>query len=187
MSLQPVVLFVHLLGAVVLLAGSLYGPLVRGAIRRADGAAAVRAWVRYAHDAARATPIAALAVVVSGVYLARGRWSEPWLVVSLFVFAASATLSLAIVETTLRRIGKLAAADGPVSDAVERLRASAGWELGADAQLANDLALLFLMVQQPPLAGSLAVVLLANAAALGYPLLRRRHAAGAALATHGSR
>jgi hypothetical protein len=80
---------------------------------------------------------------------------------------------------TTIRMEKFAAdaAEGPIGEPIERLRASATWERGADALLANDIALMFLMVQQPGLTATLAVTLLANAVPLGYRLLRRRHAA----------
>jgi uncharacterized membrane protein len=178
MTLQPLVLFLHLLGAVVLVGSSLYGPLVLASIRRADDLASLRGWLRHARDAARANPISAFAVLVSGVVLGRGRWSEPWLVVSTIEFVASAILASA-VEARTRRMERLAmtAAGGPIVEPLDRLRTSRALDAGARALLANDVALLFLMVQQPGLAGSLAVVLLANSAAAAWRLVGRRDAA----------
>jgi hypothetical protein len=178
MALQRLVLFVHLLGAVVLLASSLYGPLTRAAIRCADSLAALRSWLGFARDCARANPLAALVVLLTGVYLGRGRWSEGWLVVSLVVFMADTVIAVAVVEATGKRLGKLAATagEGPVGEAIDRLRSSLAWDLGADALLASDVAVLYLMLQQPGLGASVAAVVLANAAALAYRLLRRRRA-----------
>jgi hypothetical protein len=179
MSLHTAVLFLHVVAAVTLVGHSLGTPLVLAAIRAAPTVAALRPWLRFAHDSARVNPLAALVLLATGIQLGSGRWDEGWLQVACALFVWSTALAVGVVKATGERVAALAAADAEadISPALDTLRRSARWMLAADALVATDLATLFLMVAQPGLLVSVAVVVAANAGALGLRAVRNRRAA----------
>ena len=172
MTLVRLVLFVHILAGVILLGHSLLSPLLLAATRRASTLEALRAATGLARQASRANPIAAFAVLASGIYLATGRWAEAWLYMSCAQWVVSAALSAAVVLPIDGRLHRLAAAagDGPLTAEIDATRRSTRWTVASDAVLAGDLAVLCLMTLQPGLLGSLLVIGGANAA---FPALRR--------------
>jgi hypothetical protein len=177
-----VVLFVHVLAAVVLVGHSLFAPFVHAAIRKATSPAALLGWLGLARDSARVNPLAALTLLATGVYLAAGRWSEGWLQVASVLFVVSSALAIGVVKATGERLARLAAASlerGGLTDELEALRHSRRWTAAADALLANDLAALYLMVAQPGLVGSILATVAANAALLAWRALRNRGAPAA--------
>jgi len=169
------VLFVHVAAAVVLIGSSLFAPLTRAAIRRAATLGELRPWLAFARDSARANPVAALVLLTTGLYLAAGRWSEPWLPVATVLFVTSSALAMGVVKPTMMRLDALAApgADAPVPPAVDAIRWSTTWDLAADALLANDVGAVFLMTYQPGLAGAIATAAACTAGALAARALRR--------------
>ena len=176
MTLTSSILFLHVLSAVSLVATSLLAPVMRAAILGAESLSALRRWAGYARTSARAGVVAGGVVLASGVYLARGRWSEAWLVAAALLFGVNAVLALGIVDGAGLRLARLSAARGvgPVCPSVDRLRRSRRSERAGDAVLANDVALLFLMVVQPKLTLTLAAIALSIASALAAGALRRR-------------
>jgi len=175
MTLTSSILFLHVLSAVSLVATSLLAPVMRAAILGAESLSALRRWAGYARTSARAGVVAGGVVLASGVYLARGRWSEAWLVVAAILFGVNTVMALGITDAAGVRPARLTAARvGPMSPSVERLRRSRRSERAGDAVLANDVALLFLMVVQPKLTLTLAAIALSIATALAAGALRRR-------------
>lgn len=176
-----VVLFVHVLAAVVLVGHSLFAPFVHAAIRRATSPAALLGWLGLARDSARVNPLAALTLLATGVYLAAGRWSEGWLQVASVLFFVSSALAVGVVKATGERLARLAAAslERGLTDEIEALRHSPRWAIAADLLVANDLAALFLMVAQPGLVGSILTTVGTNAALLAWRALRDRRAPAA--------
>jgi hypothetical protein len=175
MTLTRSILFLHVLSAVALVATSLLAPVMRQAILGAESPFALRRWVGYARTSARACVVAGGVVLASGVYLARGRWAEAWLVAAAILFGVNTVLALGMMDAAGVRPARLTAARvGPVCPSVERLRRSRRSERAGDAVLANDVALLFLMVVQPKLSLALAAIALSSASALAAVALRRR-------------
>ena len=176
MTLTSSILFLHVLSAVTLVATSLLAPVMRAAILGAESLSALRRWAGYARTSARAGVVAGGVVLASGVYLARGRWSEAWLVAAALLFGVNTVLVLGIVDAAGVRLARLSVAR--VVDrgcpSVDRLRQSRRSERAGDAVLANDVALLFLMVVQPKLTLTLAAIALSIASALAAGALRRR-------------
>jgi len=176
MSSFTIVVFLHILGATALVGHGLSSPLVHAAIRRAPTTEALLPWLVFARDSAKLNPIAALVVLGSGLWLGEGRWGEGWLEVSLLLFVASAVVAMAVVARAGKQLAGLAAASprGPVPAPLDALRRAAHWNRGADALLANGLATLFLMVNQPGLVVSLLVAGGTHAAVLAVRTLADR-------------
>ena len=182
MSLHTVALFLHVLAALLLVGHSVSTPLVLSSIRDAPTNAALRPWLLFARDSARASPIAALVLLASGIYLGTGRWDEGWLQVSTALWFVNSALAAGVVKATGQKVAALVmpAGDGPIPREADALRRSPRWDLGAHGMIANDLALLLLMYAQPGLLASVAIAGGSVAVVLGFRALRGRRAEGPA-------
>lgn len=176
MSILAAVLVLHVLAAILLAGHSFATPLVLAAIRGAPTNATLRPLLLFARDSARASPIAALVLLGTGIWLGAGRWDEGWLQVSAALWLLNSALAGGVVKATGQRLAALVmpAGDGVVSPEADAVRRSPRWDLAAHAMIANDLALLLLMYVQPGLATSVAVTAGAAAAVLGFRALRTR-------------
>ena len=85
---------------------------------------------------------------------------------SVAFWLVNSAVAAAMVKPAIGRVAAEAsmAADGPVGPQLDALRWAPRWSFGGDALLANDAAVLYLMVMKPELVGSLLVVLVANLA-----------------------
>ncbi len=176
LSPYTLVLFAHLLSAVVLIGSGLVAPLTHRFICAARTLGELRGWLDFGRRSSKWNPVAALVLLGSGVYLGSvGWWSEPWFFVALAAWVLNATLAGAIVGRTAAALGQAAAPGGeaPVPPEVDALRRSRGWALAHDAMLANDLAILWIMLAKPGLVGSVGLLVVALVAALGLSRLRR--------------
>jgi hypothetical protein len=181
------IVFIHVLASVVLLGDSVLGsPAVRAAVRRAETAQEVRAYLAIGRPLAVVTPIAALLVLASGIYLTSviRFWALGWVQVATACWLLNGAVAGALVNPAIARTAADAAgANGPVSPRLHRLRWSARWSFGGDLLMANDLSILFVMVMKPALTGSLLAVAAANTLVLsGRLCIYLGHAARAARA-----
>jgi uncharacterized membrane protein len=164
-SSYAIVLFVHVLAAVVLLGSSLLAPITRNVIWEASSLDALRRGLDVERRATRWNPAAALVLLGSGVYLgSTGWWTEAWFYVSLAAWVGNALLAALVVQ---RATGALMQAAAPGGDAptwieIDAIRRSPGWNMALAAMLANDLAILYVMISKPGLVGAIAVVAAAN-------------------------
>lgn len=154
-SIHPLALLLHVAAAAVLVGGSLFAGFNRSAIRDADSLASLRRTLAFAERTGRVSPVAALLLLASGIYLGQdGLWRAPW-----FAFAAAAwvldlLLAVLVVERSIKSVGKaIETADGPVPPGVDALRWATQWDVAAHFLLASDLALLYVMLYRPSLAG----------------------------------
>lgn len=179
------VVFAHIAAAMLLVGGSvLAAPGVRAAVRRARRVEDVSASLAVGRPLQMVTPVAALLVLVTGIYLTSvGRWwNLGWVQVAVALWVLNSVTARAVVEPAVHRLTVQAASDpdGIVGERVDMLRWSARWSFGGDLLLANDSAVLCLMAVKPGLAGSVLVVALANAVVLATgAALRRSHIPGA--------
>ncbi|MCC7383370.1 MAG: DUF2269 family protein [Deltaproteobacteria bacterium] len=177
MSVYGLILFVHVLAGVVLLGGSIFAPLTRAAIRRAETLGALRSWLDFARRSARANPVAAMLLLGTGLYLgSAGWWSAPWFAAASVLFVINSAFAARVVAAESMRLGRAAAVlpDGAVPDHLDRLRWSLRWDTAADVLVACDVATLFLMTNKPTGAVTLATAALAISAVAGRRWLRRR-------------
>jgi hypothetical protein len=167
MNLYLLILFVHVAAAVALLSGSVIGsPAVRGAVRRARSTDDVRTIVAVGRPLLLLEPVAALLVLGSGLYLTSALrfWALGWVQVALAAWLVNAVVAGALVKPAIGRVATGAATTaGAVGEGLHALRWSPRWSAGGDLLLANDVAILFLMVAKPGLGASLLTVAGANA------------------------
>lgn len=168
MNLYDWLLFLHITAAAVLIGGSLVAaPLARAALQRAHTMSELRTWVSFYRTVTVSDPLSAVALLGTGIYLASAGswWSAPWVVVAVVLWVVDGTMAGAVVKPVLDRLQ--AATDGagtePVSVDADRLRWSRRWTVGSDIVLANDVAVLFLMVVKPGYVRSVSVILGAHA------------------------
>lgn len=176
------VLFVHVLSAIALVGHSIGAPLERAAIREAATLGDLRRWIAFAGRSGRWNPVVALVLLATGVYLGSiGWWEQAWFHVSLAGWFANVFLAGFVVKRAAdaTMAAALKAGEGPVPPHVDGLRRSSAWALATQSLLANDLAMLFIMMNKPGLLGSLAVAAVANAVLLAPSLLRARAGARA--------
>ncbi len=154
LNTYSLVLLAHVGGAVVLVASSLWAPLVHRAILAAESFAALRSWLHFARSSSRVNPLAALVVLGTGVYLgASGWWSQAWFYVALAAWLANSVLAGAVVGRTAAALGAAAASgEGPVTGAVDALRRTPSWPIAEAIVRANDLTMLYVMFVKPSLA-----------------------------------
>jgi hypothetical protein len=167
MNLYLLILFVHVAAAVALLSGSVIGsPAVRRAVRRARSTDDIRAVAAVGRPLLVLEPVAALLVLGSGLYLTSALrfWTLGWVQVAMAAWLVNAVVAAALVKPAIGRVAAGAAtAAGAVGEGLHALRWSPRWSAGGDVLLANDAAILFLMVAKPGLGTSLFTVAGANA------------------------
>lgn len=172
MGSYTIVVFIHIAAAVMLLATSILGePAVRAAARRATDTRELRAYLAVGHPMSMISPVAAVVLLASGIYLSSlgSFWALGWVQVAVAFWVVNSVLAGAVMKPAMKRVEAEAttAGDGAVGPPLDRVRRSPGWTWSVDLMAANDAAVLYLMTLKPGLAGSLAVVLLANAVAAG--------------------
>jgi len=179
LSLYSVLVFVHVASAMVLVGHSLGAPLVQVMMREARTLPALRAWLEFARRSARWNPPAALVLLFSGVYLgaSTGWWRQGWFLVALAAWIVNAALAARVLKPAAAALGQAAAlaGDGPVPDSLDRLRNGARWS-AARVMLANDLVILYVMIDKPSTAGCVLLVGLAQLS-LAAVALARKHPA----------
>jgi hypothetical protein len=190
MRWYTLVVFIHIAAAVALLAGSVIGsPALRAAARRAATVQELRAYLSLGRPLLVLEPAGALLVLASGIYLtAFWGWSLGWIQVATGLWILNTAVAAALVHPAHKRITQAAggAVDEPVGPQLHALRSSPRWVLGGDVLMANDAAVLYLMVAKPGLAVSLAIAAGLNALVLVVRLVigrLRRPAPTAAAAT----
>lgn len=163
MDLYTFVVFVHIAAAVALLSGSVVAsPAVRAAVQRARTTQDIRAYLAIGRPLLVFEPVSALFVLASGIYLTSiaDFWNQGWIQVAIGFWVANAAVAGAVVKPAIGRVAAHAAAapDGPVGQDLDAVRASRAWFFGGDVLMANDAAMLLVMVIKPALIGSLIVV-----------------------------
>jgi uncharacterized membrane protein len=165
MSGYSVVVFVHVLSAIVLVGSSLFGPMLGMAIRRSASVGSLREWARYFQQVVKLTGPAAGLTLATGLYLgfAGDWWGGGWIEVSLVLFVLAGVGAVGVLDPTSKRIVEAAEAapDGPLPTELDRQRHDRRTAIVESMMLATDVAILFLMITKPVLVTSLAVVAVA--------------------------
>lgn len=164
------ILFVHVLAAIVLIgAGILAAPVIHAAIRSAPSASEIQRWLGIGRPLARISPLSSITLLVTGAILASlgDWWREGWLVVALALWVISAAVAT-VMNRAIGRVTRLAAeSEGGMGPELEGARRAPGMTLVPDVLLASDLAVLFLMVVKPGgLAAPIVVAVVAVAGAV---------------------
>jgi hypothetical protein len=194
MSWYTLVVFVHIAAAVALMAGSVIGsPAVRSAVGRAATIQELRAYLGLGRPLLVLEPVGAMLVLASGIYLTPlWGWSLGWIQVAIGLWVVNGVVAAALVHPAHKRIAQAAAdaGDRQVGPRLHALRSSPRWLIGGDVLMANDAAVLFLMVAKPGLALSLATAAAVNVLVLAArpvvgQLRRRAPAVGVAGRPYG--
>jgi len=195
MSLHVMVLFVHVASAVALLSGSIVAsPAVRAAARRAGTVEEIRTCLGMGRSLLLLEPISSLVVLASGAFLTTRLhfWGFAWVQVATVFWGVNAVVAVLLVKPATEQVARevIGTSVASVPARLDDLRWSWRWSLGGDVLLANDAAMLFLMVVRPGLPGSLLSVAVANAAVLALRVgagRRRLRGPAAGEAEGGSR
>lgn len=172
-SPYELLLFLHVAVAFALVGGSLSAPRFRGAIRAAGSSAEMRQWIGFARRATRLNPAAALIVLATGIWLgSQGWWTEGWFYVSIAAWLANSLLAVLVVNRTEESLEKAVDAGGTL-EAVDSIRFATKWDVATASMLANDFALIWIMMQKPSATASLVVIVAANALLIGIARARR--------------
>ena len=175
MTTYNVIVFVHIVAAVVLVGGGLLAtPRVHDAIRRATTLSELRRWLAIGRPLGRINPLSSLALLASGIYLASvgDWWRDAWVQVAVALWVINSILASVLVKPTMARLAQVAfaAEDSVVDRELDALRASPRLIVTSDVMLASDLGVLFLMVTKP--SGYLMSVLVVIAAQVAMFALR---------------
>lgn len=178
MDLYHVALFVHVVGAIVVIGATLLAPLFHAVLARTDTVSSLRnlAWVN--RRIVAATGPAAGLLLIAGLYMTFARWSfaDGWILVALALFAADGVMSNTILDPHSKRL--LAAAEdapvGPLSDDLERLIRAPRPLFVERVMIGTGLAIVFLMTNKPGWAASLTVAAVGISLGVSFALAARR-------------
>jgi hypothetical protein len=189
MIIYQLVVLGHVAAAVALLGGSLMGsPTLRSGVRRAGTVAELVSCLRLGRPLALLNPVAALLVLVTGAYLADATrtWTMGWVQVAVAFWIVNSIIAVGVVKPAVAALAAEAAATAAadVGGRLDALRWSPRWTVGGDLLMANDSAILAIMVLRLGLTASLLIVALTNGvvAAGRLALVWRRGQAAAASA-----
>jgi hypothetical protein len=169
MSWYTLVLFLHIASSCLLVGTSIVGePAVRAAARRTSRPEELRAYLGVGSRMAPISPVAALLVLATGLYLtgAIGAWSLGWVQISMALWLANSVVAVRLVKPAVAKVlaASSEASDTSMGPRLDGMRWSAGWTWGVDILATNDAVILCIMVLKPGLPGSVAVLVLAHAA-----------------------
>jgi uncharacterized membrane protein len=175
MNIYDTVLFVHIAAAVVLVGGSLVAtPAIRSATRRAGSVDELRLWLSFGRPFKTIDPVSSLTLVASGAYLATAGdwWAHAWVQAALALWISNTAIAAGVQNPAIERLATAARKTpaGPVTAQLDALRSNRRWSATANTLLANDLAVLYLMVSKAGYAAAIVAVTVAQAAVHGTAL-----------------
>lgn len=188
MDLYVVLLFVHILAAVVLVGGSLVSPLLSRRMTGAPSVATLRAHAGVAAAISRVVGPSAAIVLAAGIGMWVMKWplATGWIAVSLVLFTISGVLAGGVADPVLRRLVAAADAadDGPLTADLHALTHDPRLNGAHSLLLTMDIAIVALMTMKPALAPSMGLAVaavLAGAVLAGAVLIvgERRHTVAA--------
>jgi hypothetical protein len=159
MDWYSVLLFAHVLGAVVLFAALGIEVVAFRRLRRARTADQARTWMGPLREAGRLGPVAMVTILIAGVWMMALRWGpEPWILTALVGLVVMAVLGAAL---TRRAMGRLR---GSLADEVDHLPTDfhalveGPLRMSLWLRLAIAVGILGLMTVKPEVLGSLAIM-----------------------------
>ena len=179
MSSYEIVVFVHVVSAVVLVGGGILAtPTVNAALLRAPTISDLRRWLSVGRPLGRINPISSLTLLASGIYLASvGEWwGASWVQIAVGLWLVNALLAITFLKPSMGEIAHLAfdAEGEEIVPALETARRSPRLTVTSNVMLASDLGVLFLMVVKPSrYLSSFLVVVIAQLVVFGSKVVRR--------------
>ncbi len=172
MRVHILVLFLHIASSTLLLGTSIVGePAVRAAARRTTRPEELRSSIEVGRRMAPISPVAALLVLATGVYLTNVgyAWTLGWVQLSIALWLVNSLVAVVVVKPAVEKVAAEARAtsDASIGSHLDGIRWSGAWTWGVDVLATNDAVILCVMVLKPGLTGSLALLLLAHAIVVG--------------------
>jgi uncharacterized membrane protein len=183
MSLDTILVYIHVIGAIGYFAGTIMSVFGLLALRRAERVEETRSILGLI---ALSDPVAAISLLITiavGLYMTitRWGWQNAWINVSLGSLVLLMPVAT-VVGTRRRAIAKLAKEmpDGPLPESLEQHIYDPLLGTALVVQLALLLGITFLMIAEPALNGSMIVIALAVALGLvlSLPIWRNTQRVG---------
>lgn len=179
MDLYHVVLFVHVLTAIVVVGGSFALDFMAARTRRSRSVETLRSWLQALTIASKAIAASAALTLVAALYLTfdGGWWGDGWLMVSLVLFLTAGALAGSVMDKGVARMSEIAEGfpDGPMTPELGRQLAQPTMALVGPMMIGIDVAIVFLMTNKPALVGSLTVAAVTVGVGAAFGLRERRH------------
>lgn len=161
MTLYGVVLFLHIVFAILLVGGSAWSHLTLAHARRAETSESAQALIGYLSVFVRASAPLAVLTVAAGLYLtfAGDWWGAGWPAVSLTLFVIAGVLAGAVMDPGAKaaKAAVDAAPAGPITAEASAAMDDPKLTITAWIMTGADLAIVALMTNKPGLATSVAV------------------------------
>lgn len=187
MDLYHVILFAHILGAVIVVgSGFFLPPLVAGA-SRATSLSSFKEWGGVIQKMSKIAGPSAAVILLSGLYMGitTSRFDEGWLVVSLVLFVMNGALAGGLLSKHWNDVMVQAeeAGEGPVPAELRALTMSPRMHAIESVSFVNDIVIIFLMTNQPGWPGALIAVAVGAALTTGLVARGARRSLAGAPAT----
>jgi hypothetical protein len=176
-SMLSLVLFAHIAAATVLVGGHVFTPVLHRLRRSARTRGELLTALDLDRRAHVAHPAASLVLLATGIEMGRAGWYEfPWFWVAFALWLCNAGLAKGVLQRSGQALAALLLdgdGDAIPPDATAR-RDAVGPVVAERVMVANNLVLLWMMIDKPTLPQCLGLVAAANALIVGLPLLRDR-------------
>jgi len=184
MNLYPVLVFLHVVGAVGVFAAIGIEAVALPRFRRADTVAGVRTWMGLMRIHGKLASMMAVVLLVTGVWMMAWVWGmKAWLVTGFVALLVLTALGGAVTGGAMRRLGAaLASESGPALSEAFRSRQRSGiLVMSFNLRMALGIGVIALMTMKPTLSGSLLVMAVSLVAGWSAGLVPARgRVAGAA-------
>ena len=161
MSLYPVLVFLHVLGAMGLFAAIAIEAVALGRLRQTDAPAGVREGMALLARNERLGGIAMLTLIASGAWMMATTWGHQWWIASAFIgIIGMGIAGGAVSSRRIRRLrAALAAERGPgLSQAFTSLQSSAALVASLRVRIALGIGIVALMTLKPTAGTSLLIL-----------------------------
>ncbi len=160
MTLYGAALFIHIMGAIVLVGMGFFTPIVMRGLARTPTTQGLREWAAAMQKITRLGNPAAVFVLVTGLYMAWREFSftDGWIAVSLVLFVVLGAMAGGVLDPFLKNLVAAAdaAPDGPVTDDLRAMIAAPKMHNFEAVLFGFDLAIVFMMTNKPGIGGALA-------------------------------
>ena len=185
MDAYHVVLFGHIVGATLLVSYGFVMQMLTAGVRRTRTVDGLRTWLSIMAGYAKAGPVAAVVVLLSGLYMTFDAFSfrEGWIVVSLALFVLAGAIAGGVLNKHLAAVLEKAQAapDGPAPAELVAEATSPRAANFESVMAGLDLSIIFMMTNKPGWGASLMVALAGQVFAALLIARRMRSKAAAAL------
>jgi len=182
LSLDNVILLVHIIAGVLLVGSSAFAPQVAGALRRAPNVESLLMCLDFGRRTSAANPALAFVLLGTGIYLgSAGWWSTGWFWVAAVSWVVNSALAAGVVQRSAAALAKAAArvGHGPVTAELDAMRRARAWDIAEQVMLASDVGVLYAMFVKPSALEAMFVIAGIFAVVFGWHAARSARRAAA--------